>query len=427
MPHDKDGELNLTAVAPDSIVNVNDSFFTRSPDESYKKISWLGHKRNIFKTSPSVNDITQSGIGDCALLAVLLSITRKAPQRILGMMRDERGGHVVVRLYHIDTGQPIYYRLQKTYLSKKNANVTGHSAYWVYMMEKAVAYYRIAVEKYKYKPYSIVGNAIQLQDETEARTQIEALSGGKEHRLFKLLLGGNAEEIGVNIANNNVAAKFFELVSIAPGDEQKNVPLLQKVFGSEQSAEALDFVAHFNVATKLAALGGHGAFTGELGVLRRKRMAAFVDTHYNGLQPQTRQKITSYLESLFPGKRGTGQYNQHQLDLFQRITQALSAQKYVVVGSKSEVGAANEFGRSGGSIYKGLVGPHGYEVMDTKTQGTLRFIRLRNPWGHTGRHYILKNPMWPEPTLSAYKTDSGEFDLELSDLTKRFNNVYIGG
>lgn len=56
----------------------------------------------------------------------------------------------------------------------------------------------------------------------------------------------------------------------------------------------------------------------------------------------------------------------------------------------------------------------------------LHYIRLRNPWGHTGRHYILKNPMWPVPTLSAWKTDSGEFDLELSDLTKRFNNVYIG-
>jgi hypothetical protein len=59
-----------------------------------------------------------------------------------------------------------------------------------------------------------------------------------------------------------------------------------------------------------------------------------------------------------------------------------------------------------------------------------RFLRLRNPWGQQdprlayGRGYTESQPGGP---LKAKAIHESEFDLELSDFTKRFVKVFLGG
>jgi hypothetical protein len=52
----------------------------------------------------------------------------------------------------------------------------------------------------------------------------------------------------------------------------------------------------------------------------------------------------------------------------------------------------------------------------------LKWVRIRNPWGETGREYIRSGNM-----LKAKETKEGEFDLELNDLTKRFESMTVSG
>ena len=85
-------------------------------------------------------------------------------------------------------------------------------------------------------------------------------------------------------------------------------------------------------------------------------------------------------------------------------------------------------GKSGGeAIGKGLVGTHAYAVISVREETTSPFrkwIRIRNPWGDTGRSYMQESP--DSNVLKSQAIKAGEFDLELSDLGKRFSKMDFG-
>ena len=113
---------------------------------------------------------------------------------------------------------------------------------------------------------------------------------------------------------------------------------------------------------------------------------------------------------------------------FWRVRKSLKAGDYVALGSKKLVGTSSAGpGKSAGEQkYKGLVGGHAYAVLKVvpdKEQKDLKpterlFLTLRNPWGEYGRKYKdVGGELKPEEQASAV------FDLELSEVTERFNNI----
>jgi hypothetical protein len=150
-----------------------------------------------------------------------------------------------------------------------------------------------------------------------------------------------------------------------------------------------------------------------------------------GMPPALKNHLDTYFDGqmLLPGKRGTGIYTQEQLGLFGQIHTALQQRKVIELTARPQVGIADRAGHSSGEpVVRGLVGLHAFAVLGTKSDTTppqRRWIKIRNPWGDTGRRYVA-HPTKPD-VLKAAEQQSGEYWLELADLTKRFQSATIGG
>jgi hypothetical protein len=145
-------------------------------------------------------------------------------------------------------------------------------------------------------------------------------------------------------------------------------------------------------------------------------------------------------ERIYPGKRGSGVTTTAQDALFQQIKTAVDAGRLVAVGSNRKIATeSSAMGASAGENQgKGLLGPHGYAVVDTATSDDLRvsidpkpkpplkFVKVRNPWGRYGREYFTSTSPEGLPRVTARDKEKGDFWLLLEDLTKRFNQVSIG-
>lgn len=128
----------------------------------------------------------------------------------------------------------------------------------------------------------------------------------------------------------------------------------------------------------------------------------------------------------------------------------------VTAGTYKETGSTQSAikGTVGESVSKGLVGTHMYTIIgvaEDKAHPELRWVKLRNPWGHMVRAYVrggedksnLKavelnvSPTGAPPAGLFIKPESetqsvvalarqGLFWLELSDFAKRFSNIQSG-
>ena len=164
--------------------------------------------------------------------------------------------------------------------------------------------------------------------------------------------------------------------------------------------------------------------------------------------------IVGYARSLqaLPGKRGTGDYAQFQIDFFNRLKAMHLAQIPIVVstdGNYIGTSTRKDKGHSGGeSKVKGLVSRHAYAVLGVFETGGKRIIRIGNPWGSYGRAYLWQVLQGTGGTISeagqqkfqarlqeaagnlgglppsmTIEVEEGVFDLDLYDLTKRFRWV----
>lgn len=123
------------------------------------------------------------------------------------------------------------------------------------------------------------------------------------------------------------------------------------------------------------------------------------------------------------GNLGTGFYTEKTLAIYNDIFQKCSdnsIQYAITAATKS-----SDFPQHG---VPGLRGNHAYCVISAFEQtvesgATLKFIRLRNPWGRVGMKYQwskLVDPIITENEAGA------EFDIELSDFVKYFANYSVG-
>jgi hypothetical protein len=434
---DPNGDLDVAAIPSGAITEVRDQDFILDAGDSFETISHWYSRQDVFPHTPMVQDVKQRGIGDCWLLAALHCILDSDPGLICGMMRDLRGGWVVVRLYH--EGNPIYYKIEKSNLTNRTVQVDGHGAPWVYMVEKAYAAYRLRVLKVEVKPKTWVkeDGVLKCREgaKRRARTYREALSNGHTDDALKALLNGAVLRVTIDDERRNSAAAvgLFDLFTLRDLTDirEGQRTALQEAFGSETSVEARDLVANFDIR-KFMVLSEMRDNYGEKTV-RRDQIKRFLDSHYGGLQPSTRQKLDAYIDALFPGKRGTKQYTAQQENLFKQIQAALAARVLVAVASGSVLGKdkkMDSFGLTSEHKVKGVAGPHAYQVVNCFMIDDVKYVKLRNPWGFYGRAYDeATDPRTGQQILKAKEDERplepGVFRLELTDLTKRFGNVYF--
>jgi hypothetical protein len=131
-----------------------------------------------------------------------------------------------------------------------------------------------------------------------------------------------------------------------------------------------------------------------------------------------------WTSEVVPGKRGTKRYATQQFQAFEQISQALAAGKLVSVSSNEDIGrGAGAVGHSAGETkVKGLAAKHAYSVISCRIdERGGRWVTLRNPWGQYGRAYDFAAPKGQR--VREIAGGGGTFELELSDLTKRFHTI----
>jgi hypothetical protein len=408
----------------------------------------LGKDIPLFTREPNIDDIKQGGIGDCFLLAALISIVNKDPTYFYKMIRDNRDGTVTVRLYDITRDSP-----QETHLTINKSLISGDrysrraGTLWVPLIEKAYAAMGV----------SAVKTSTGLERPGEVSRSYHRLGeGGRSDIAFAILLGRSGGEkltiaetqpwrppvswtMGGQVQSglarapwNSAVPGSFDTLRRLQGkvnrsafdndriqEKRAELTLVYEIFNAHENLikQWCDFVRTADIDNKLKNIRDRRH--------REPRVEDFT-SFLTGLDAAVKNPVLQWAQDhcVFPGQRSTGNYSSTQIEMLWRIDEALAAGKYVAAGTFEKVGRkATGRGHSAGEEEsKGLVGSHAYAILGMKWKGGLTYITLANPWGEYGRIYREK-----KGRLVAEKTQKGQFDLELCDFTKRFDRLYVSG
>lgn len=387
----------------------------------------------LFQGPPTIDDVQQVGLGDCYLLAAVLTIVRKEPDFFPSIMKDHGNGIVSVKLYDVDDSNkenkkftPKIIHIKKTAVVNTNYKTSlkggyNQGALWVEMLEKA---------------YAAGGYRGTTHEKLPAKqTSWAEISGGFPRIALEIITGRASDEI---IMGDNALGEMSEgktWVSTSQDfkvmTQDKGVidgkDYFQKVY---MDGELKDFE---KALIKLSEENDQVRLHDVFGILDK--------ISDNNLRARVKEFIEK--KKLYPDKRGTGIYSRYQIDTFTAIAEAIDAGKKVVLSTNQSMKrkGGSQSGQSAGEhVHKGLAGPHAYEAFAyspsdyTKKPGKsiLMWVKIRNPWGKTGRLY--KDGMYgidqpggmervPMGGLKASDntTEDAEFWIPLADLTKRFH------
>lgn len=435
----------------------------------------------LFKDGlPEKKDIKQGPIGNCFLIASLDAIMRKNPHDIHNMIKDNKDGTVTVRLFEVNgigdnkTFKPKFITVNKS-LPIDGKHAKGSP--WLQMMEKAYALEKgtsVDVEGGRmsdpmevflgsrvkdidinhatdstnfirnlftnpntlYPAYNFnnqtVDNLIRAmqQDKRFSASDIEIVQRNKE-MLVEIAAASPISGETLDTFRNQLSG----YMNIDPGSE-KGTQLLTLLEDLSQTKD-LELLEKFNTyKTMLDNPAITSIIQGEINPVIKKAQDGFGQIRYDEIlvpklnilstfelptsaQESVINDINTALKENLPGKRMSGQYSSPQLDLFNLITQKLRDGKHLGLGTNKSVGRrpSSELGFSAGEpISKGLVGRHAFSIIDVKEENKIKYVKISNPWGEINRTYNSR-------TSKPEKTNDGESWIELSDISKRCNNL----
>lgn len=401
--------------------------------------------------SPSIEDVRQSKVPDCFFLASLAALLSQpdGASYIRSMLRQNDDGTTTVRLFNPKTLEPFYIRVQNSYIVDQQGSLNRHTGLWVDILEKAAA----SVPEF-------FGNTNQSMS--------GALKGGSESLALKVLTGRPSKEKYINYD------KFFawdighffadELVQLTVLNQQKK--LMQEELGEEHQSGTDEIITEM-LSTRirvfeeifdehaeencLKLIDFYSENTAEWERIYNQYsnsqqrlehlIAHFSQDEKNKPAVDILQKLlTYYHEDVEKGVRRdnqelfSGVYSPEELHVFNDIKEKIAQ------GESLTAGTPHRYDEK----VPGLRAMHAYTIVgvfetlrpvdkDGDEMRPIKMIRIRNPWGVTGRLY-LPNMENPEQIDIKEERVAGTFDLELKDFcryyesytsTQQFPNVRV--
>ncbi|KTD09036.1 hypothetical protein Lgra_2271 [Legionella gratiana] len=459
-------------------------------------------------TPIKVTDIRQQGVSNCFMLAALGSILEKDNDYLNKLLKYNTNDNTVEISLQEDK-EVWTYVLDATKIDSLKTNNHTHAA--IFLLEKAYALHRI-LKRDKNDP---------KKEECDFSLSIQESKGEEiifSSKLFKIQ--PQSFEYALEVGDPSIAYRRLGLpadIEIIPRNitliefkEMFESPLIilregKDAFGDDENFFNRSFnqiIDNISLLLKLNALEKETLEESLLNFIaqekqKRESIIDSIEHHVNVLTQssplslhQNHERVNTLLISLFAGKaplpeainieqigtriiesipqkRGLKLYTTEQNEFFKRISDNLTQNKLVIVGSKEIVGTFQK--RSSGvreKNSKGLVSEHAMHVVACYQRGGLKFLLIRNPWGHTVRDYYWKEKRIDNQTvlvLTAHaKTNlnsfslfhhkekprnvvdiknstrnldnktfdqefkkGGYFELELTDFTKRFETLTI--
>lgn len=361
---------------------------------------------------PEVGHVKQGQLGNCYLMAALISVVDRDQRFITDMLCELGDQTVAVRFFVRDRATdklvPEWIHVDRNLVLRDGQAIYAGAkdALWPAIIEKA---YGVLAARASGGGLETVGQ------------------GGQSSSVFVQLLGQPALEVDLANPGKSKSAKESALHGIPPNPlamlpaqltmyfELDNVRARAFAEGAESARKRLEHEPGAiedcrSVLEAVAAIANEAHITGE---------------PLASLQDYVRQHIPAQ------GTSG-GAYSVRAMMLHGTIALHLKNGCVVALGSKSW--SASRRGPSGEPLSNmGLAGGHAYAVLGAHDHGGHLMLRIRNPWGHMGMKYERRNSVVTTlgnllniPVLARVEISAPEFDIDIEDVIRFFNQLYIG-
>lgn len=415
-----------------------------SDDLKKGKEKFVVIKSDIFPKLPESRDIRQAHLGNCFFLASLNAILSRPEGTgfILNMMKQQSNGTTIVRFFHPETQDPIYVRVDNSehYIG---GTVVKHRLSWVHILEKAFAGIgflipdtSVTAEKGKSNLMhpsfdSVFGEGGKVKDAMKILTGYTPIVVEIPSTSYFPLTHSSLDRL-LYFDQINEKGREFYLKDLKDTD-----PILFRLLGnsSEIFFEFNNYLKKLDptefrylkvmitVWSNLSNIDDDYEFCvkrlSEFKPELPKNVIAKFQNFNKGVLDDKRE-ITVYA---FPGRVGSGKYTEEQFRLFNDLMNLYNQGYLLTLSTRDDVGKNT-----------GLFPKHAYTVTQVHVQNingkNLLFIKIRNPWGHSGRIYDFANDEKFEKKgirSSAVASEGhAEFNIDISEVPEFFFQYTAG-
>lgn len=390
----------------------------------------------LFPHEPSLNDVTQGGLGDCYLLAALSAVINRDPQLIKDCMKDNGDGSVTVRLFkYMAKADGSGNELVPHYVKVKKAVPEGQpyasGSLWVQLIEHAYAasgfhknrsgtnYNEIAGGDAGKFIQTITGRTAVTRTISQKNPTPEGFVMALQQHAALRIHAANPSSAG-NISAVEMCSLIFPLALTQEQEADRDLYMMQiqaayaqHFAGQNQGLYTIEEMRDYVNALDYRTLPEISGLTQEQNLLIKEGFVKALKDLYLD------EATTTLNHKAFSGK-----YTPYAVEIFEQIQKAQEEGKIMTASTLNKFRSQQSgAGLNGEGMEMGLASEHVYTLLGVKQMDNNRYVMLRNPWGIGIRAYERDTKTG---VINRERKDEGThgiFLLELNEFLDHFEDM----